>query len=574
MGWVKKQSLKKKAPGPSSRTPGLRVKKPSTKKSPAPRRAKTATKRRGRPAKKAEQAEEAEWSDSGTAVDSGREDSEQSAATETKKKPTRKTAAGGRANKQTKSRGRKTTKETDQEEEERSDSGSEADAAGSGSPHARHAATETKKKPTRKNAAAGRSTKQKAASRGGRAGTKKAAQEECSELSTESEYRKMNPDLQLAQKFFLCKENKKDVATIFLELLKSITDNEMAPFYEYAAPQLGVPIDKAKLQTLKALNEQKLDEFDRKIKDAEENLGESEVRQSHLAKAEYLCKIGDKERALAAFQLTFDKTVGIGYRIDLVFNVIRLGFFFMDHQIITENIEKAKSLMEKGGDWDRKNRLRSYEALYKMAIREMRGAALLFLEAVPTFDAYELMSYEDLTFYTVICCVYALDRPDLKEKVVNCSEIQQQLNAEPTDKNRHLPLAKQLLTTFYRSEYAQFFTALAELEQYMKQDRYLRPHYQFYSRAMRVRAYEQFLSPYKTVGLGVMAKCFGVSKEFIDKELFMFISLGALKCRIDAVKDVVEMGQADNKFYQYKKLLHDGDILLNRVQKLSRVINV
>ncbi|KAL3097577.1 hypothetical protein niasHT_023377 [Heterodera trifolii] len=59
----------------------------------------------------------------------------------------------------------------------------------------------------------------------------------------------------------------------------------------------------------------------------------------------------------------------------------------------------------------------------------------------------------------VLCSNVSLDRPFLKEKVVNCSEIQQQLNAEPTDKKLHLPLAKQLLTTFYRSEYAQFFTA-------------------------------------------------------------------------------------------------------------------
>ena len=41
-----------------------------------------------------------------------------------------------------------------------------------------------------------------------------------------------------------------------------------------------------------------------------------------------------------------------------------------------------------------------------MSVRNMRDAALLFLEAVPTFDAYELMSYEDMIFYTVLCCVY------------------------------------------------------------------------------------------------------------------------------------------------------------------------
>jgi 26S proteasome regulatory subunit N7 len=75
--------------------------------------------------------------------------------------------------------------------------------------------------------------------------------------------------------------------------------------------------------------------------------GESEVRQAWLAKSEYLCKIGDKTSAVEAFGKTFDKTVGVGYRIDLVFNLIRIGLFFMDHELITTNIEKAKELMEK-----------------------------------------------------------------------------------------------------------------------------------------------------------------------------------------------------------------------------------
>lgn len=124
-----------------------------------------------------------------------------------------------------------------------------------------------------------------------------------------------------------------------------------------------------------------------------------------MRKSEYLCEIGDKAAALTAFRNTYEKTVGIGYRIDLVFSLIRLGLFFLDHKLINANIAKAKTLMEQGGDWERKNRLRCYEALYKMAIRDMKGAAALFLETVPTFGSYELMSYDQLVFYAVITSV-------------------------------------------------------------------------------------------------------------------------------------------------------------------------
>ena len=36
----------------------------------------------------------------------------------------------------------------------------------------------------------------------------------------------------------------------------------------------------------------------------------------------------------------------------------RIGLFFTDHEIIKANIEKAKEMLDEGGDWDRRNRLK------------------------------------------------------------------------------------------------------------------------------------------------------------------------------------------------------------------------
>lgn len=70
----------------------------------------------------------------------------------------------------------------------------------------------------------------------------------------------------------------------------------MAPFYEELCKDLGWSVDKTLLQKMKDANEKELKTLDEKIEDAEQNLGESEVRDALLAKAEYLCKIGDKVR--------------------------------------------------------------------------------------------------------------------------------------------------------------------------------------------------------------------------------------------------------------------------------------
>lgn len=74
---------------------------------------------------------------------------------------------------------------------------------------------------------------------------------------------------------------------------------------------------------MKEKTEEHLKELDNKITDAEENLGETDVRDACLEKAQYLLDIGDRKRAIAAFKVAESKTPSVGNRIDLVFSQIR-----------------------------------------------------------------------------------------------------------------------------------------------------------------------------------------------------------------------------------------------------------
>lgn len=120
----------------------------------------------------------------------------------------------------------------------------------------------------------------------------------------------------------------------------------MAPFYEEVCKELDWSADEALLSTMKAHNTEQLKKLDDAIEDAEKNLGEMEVREANLKKSEYLCRIGDKEGAISAFRKTYDKTVSLGHRLDIVFHNIRIGLFYLDHDHITRNIEKAKRLVK------------------------------------------------------------------------------------------------------------------------------------------------------------------------------------------------------------------------------------
>ena len=79
------------------------------------------------------------------------------------------------------------------------------------------------------------------------------------------------------------------------------------------------------------------------------------------------------------------------------------------------------------------------------------------------------------------------------------------------------PLAG-LVRSLYMGNYSAFFLALAAVEEnFLSQDRYLYEHKGWFVREMRLRGYQQLLQSYRVVGLGSMAKDFGISVDFLDR---------------------------------------------------------
>lgn len=68
----------------------------------------------------------------------------------------------------------------------------------------------------------------------------------------------------------------------------------MAPYYETLCKELKWQLDSDLLSKMKKANEEELKRLDDVLEDAEKNLGESEIRDAMMAKAEYLIRIGDK----------------------------------------------------------------------------------------------------------------------------------------------------------------------------------------------------------------------------------------------------------------------------------------
>jgi len=74
------------------------------------------------------------------------------------------------------------------------------------------------------------------------------------------------------------------------------THTAMAPFYKWVCSEDGCQLDASLLAELEETNRKDLEKLEEKIEDVEKNFGETEQREALMAKAEYLCRIGDKVR--------------------------------------------------------------------------------------------------------------------------------------------------------------------------------------------------------------------------------------------------------------------------------------
>ena len=281
-----------------------------------------------------------------------------------------------------------------------------------------------------------------------------------------------------------------------------------------------------------------------------------------------------------------------------------------------KQVDRASFLVESGGDWDRRNRLKAYKGLHLLTVRSYNLAAPLLLDSLSTFTSYELCSYSSLVVYSVLAGSLSLKRVDFKAKVVDAPEIKAILgetddklpgagtDEEMRDATHATPdqaatlvnlstlgtsstveaeteppmdfsgLAN-LVNSLYNGNYKTFFLSLASVEEtFLTQDRYLFEHRAWFVREMRLKAYQQLLQSYRVVGLQTMAKAFGVSVDFLDRDLAKFIAGDRIPCTIDRVKGTIETTRPDDKNKQYADVVKQGDALITKLQKYGQAVRL
>ena len=314
-------------------------------------------------------------------------------------------------------------------------------------------------------------------------------------------------------------------------------------------------------------------DFKKRIEELQKKMEEDVDGIEEVDKATYIFEIGKiyKEQkmfpqAIAQFKETISNTKSFNTKIDALFEICHIGLMTKDLDLLKEYLEKIKESLKEGGDWEKKNRLKVYDGLYLLFNRNFKEAGKNFLEALMTFTSYELFDFKTFVFYTAVINIISVDRKTLKEKVIDNSDVLSCIN--------DIPHLQKFLNTFYDGEYEQFFKELYFIIQVLKKDFYLSKHYNYYINEIRVKVYTQFLQSYKTVTMDNMAKVFGVSTNFIDRELSNFISQGRINAKIDKVSGIIECNHNEQNVDLFQATIKDSDILISKIHKLSKLLEI
>jgi len=300
------------------------------------------------------------------------------------------------------------------------------------------------------------------------------------------------------------------------------------------------------------------------IKKAEEEEGEVEVRDGKLKEAQLITYSKSKDEAVKAWEAI--DGLSSGKRIDIQLTLMRIALAYEDNDLFRRVNAKCTDMVDKGGDWDRRNKLFVYQGLQFLRERNFKAASSMLLKVVPSFTATEVVNYEKFISYAVLSNLLHQDRVNLKKKVVDGPEILAIMDSQPA--------LKQMLHGLYECNYNDFFTALVEVMVMIKADRFLCVHDKFLLHEYRLFAYDQFLRPYRSVTLETMSQEFGLSVDFLENDLCGFITEGKLKCAIDSVDGVVATRQYHQRDTEFQKVVKRGDNLINRLEKLSRQLHL
>ncbi|KAF7679655.1 26S proteasome regulatory subunit RPN7 [Astathelohania contejeani] len=240
---------------------------------------------------------------------------------------------------------------------------------------------------------------------------------------------------------------------------------------------------------------------------------------------------------------------------------MRVAMIIRNEEMLRRAYNKARELSEKACDWDRRNKFKVYDALYLLTRRRLSESAKLFAETLPTFESSELISYDECVLYAIFTGLISFSREEIRKKIVENSEI---LEINKGGHGISTRAAYSLSKTFYGCDYQRFLIDLSNFADSIRDEIYLRRLVDFFVKEMKIKAYRQLLDSYKSLSIHELSNVFGISEEFLERDISNYIVDGRIQCVIDRVERIIMVSER-NKCDE-EELIKKGEELIRLIK--------
>eukprot|EP00866_Antonospora_locustae_P002293 jgi/Antlo1/2293/1178 len=368
----------------------------------------------------------------------------------------------------------------------------------------------------------------------------------------EFDYRK--PTLEVLELAHCARTDKKRAR----ELREFLLGEEMLGMYEMLVAKGVLSDNKVDLDVLREKCASQIAKLSREREKDPDN--ENHVFEVDKLMSEYYCQTLDTDNADRTMKRVEQQNLSSALHMDMLLCRIRMAMLLRDRGALEEAMHAASDLYERGCDWTRRNKFKVYEGVYLLRRGLFARAASLFSESLATFESPEICTYEKIVLYTIFAGLLSFDREEMRQKIVQSSDVLEARSCvEP---------AYVLAEALYLCNYPILFSSLARFLDTVSGEVYLGRYCDMFCREIKLRAYQQLLKSYESLALESMSNIFGVSVEFVERDLARYIAAERLPCKIDRISMTVFV--SEDVPNRVNELLVTGDELLQMVKKRLR----
>jgi len=206
-------------------------------------------------------------------------------------------------------------------------------------------------------------------------------------------------------------------------------------------------------------------------------------------------------------------------------------------------------------------RFNAAHGLYHLRDANYPAAARAFMNVTADLknNYKEVVSANDVTHYACLCALASFSRRELYQVLENES-FRRMLDLEPAWID--------IIQGYQSSKYAECFKKLEAMKNDMLLDIYMAKHFKKLEVKIRDRALIQYVRPFVSVKIPIMAKAFGMDSATLEGCLAELIGDERIQARIDSANKVVYARNADQRNATFQKTLSVGTAYVRNVKSM------